>query len=251
MRKIENKKDSLNFLSLDSLMDILTCIIGILLLIVVFGILQSNTVKIAQRLPRMNISDKAETNTSSIQGHKMLYFYCQNNEFYYRMSWQDMLDGLFVKQRTFTKETVPEVVWKANARKLQDDFFAYSTYYDESTVWDKNLQGFFKYRTWPVLIIKKRNNFFNVNDSTLKTNIQNILNKLDTTQYWINFYVDTSSVLLFREIRKVSDEMGFRIGWTPVNLSTTYPDTLNIMQSGNRTTLDEEPPELRDQNLKR
>ena len=232
-------------------MDILTCIIGILLLIVVFGILQSNTVKIAQRLPRMNIIDKSETNTSSANDPKMLYFFCQNNEFYYRMSWQDMFFELFGNTEQVTFETIPTIVQKANSAKLHDDFFSYSVFYDEYPAWDKNSQSYVRYRTYPVLIIKKRNDFLKAKDSILLTGIQDILIKFDTTQYWVNFYVDTSSVLLFREIRQLSDEMGFRIGWTPANLSTIYPDTLKLVQSANRNTLDEEPPEIGEQNLKR
>jgi len=198
------RKRKIDFeLNFDSLMDILTCVIGIMLFIVVFTVIQVRGVNIKMFTPLLREPPKGSTRK---------LFICSKGEIKF-LDLDKPVSKLLKGIENVTFDSVPSFVERANRRNVHDFYYQYKLDYETYGFWP------FSQRREIFIIITP---FENVRGETLddikkdSSQFKRLINSLDPKKNWIAFLVDEESIRLFKEARKLALKRGFKVGWDPL-----------------------------------
>lgn len=203
-------------LQTDSLMDILACTVGILLLVVAFSVLEFRGTPVRVTMP---LAQEPPTNAVRVivicsEGRLKL--------FEHESKVEALMEGV---ERT-NLSGLGGWVAKANAKEIKDDYFTYGLNYTAP-------EYFWGYMIrWPTceLVIKERPGY---PGETLEAILaqdsiyQQRLRGWNRENAWLSFAVADDSLELFREARSIAREMGYATGWDPFTL--TFPIRRNLL----------------------
>ena len=223
MYRETKKRGTLDNLNLDSLMDILTCTVGLMLFIVIFAVIEAQGVRIKMFTPMVK---DAPANS----GRKL--FICKNG----RIRFFDSVNSIekLLGNWKLSYKNVPAIVESANKKNITDGYFDYKLDYDQWTEGDW-YQGQTNYRSI-ILIVNERGDKKGETADQLKFNtaeFREIIEKFNKNNVWIAFSVDTKSFEVFREARKICVENGFITGWDPADI--IFPLRTVILGGGRRS----------------
>ncbi|MCX6250527.1 MAG: hypothetical protein NTX61_07230 [Bacteroidetes bacterium] len=201
-------------------MDILTCIVGLVFLIVVLGVLQGKKSVIYKILPRQHISD-VSAGTRPTQ--EQITILCLDNQLSVIMPSKELgsrLETPFKKVRSNEISVLNKVGEK---NKFSDYFYSYKVYYKlmaETYGW---------YKLVPFCIISKRQNINYISEKEIDTpdnRFLSLLSGFDFQKYWLDFMVDSSSIGIFRKARQLCSEKKYNIGWVTTSMKSITSDTM-------------------------
>ncbi|MFZ0391087.1 MAG: hypothetical protein WAN36_11570 [Calditrichia bacterium] len=212
-RKSAKITESLN---LDSLMDILTCTVGLMLLIVTIAILEAQGVRIKMTTPLVYDAPRSS--------HRN-FFICNDQRIRYfgvDEAVRELFDG-----RQITYNNVPKLVRAANAKKVNDGYFRYSLEYEDWTE-KKTGERLRKHRAI-ILVVNEVDSArgetieeINKPESRFKKHIQQFNPEKD----WLVFSVDKNSIKLFRRAREICKSQDLATGWDPGDIEFPYREVL-------------------------
>jgi len=199
MRRFKQKwiVDEMNF---DSLMDILTCLVGIILLIIVITVIGARGINIKMFLP----ITKAPSNEK-----KRVLCICEN-EHLKLLDEEKSINILFNSKMETTYDNIPRIVKMANSKNYSDKYFKYSL---DFTTFKKNGN----YARDFILIVEKKNvNGDSISDlDRQSSSFQRTLKQFDPAKIWIAFSVDYKSTKVFKKAREICKNKNFATGWDP------------------------------------
>ena len=202
--------------NLDSLMDILTCVVGVMLFVVIFAVMEARGVNIKIFTPLAQEPSK-EINRN--------IFLCSDGRIR-NFAFNSALEKLFFTNIKLSFDNIPKIVDIANQKKVADSYFKYRLDYKEWT--EESLLGESRHRAILTIVneipgvggegfedIKLENSNFNA-----------ALSQLDSNGVWIAFLVDKESLDVFRQAREIALNHGFTVGWDPGKIQFPYNEVI-------------------------
>lgn len=211
MYRLRKRREKQQALGLDSLMDILTCTVGVVLFIVIFAALEAGGIAFGMRTPILH--DPPESSERKL-------FICNNGRIrMMEVSWA--LVELLGEERA-TYDRVPRIVADANKKDVADEFFSYRLEYDQWTDYG-NWWNSTTHRAFVLIIEEKVGVLGETTDKLAEPTSMylNAMSEFDPEKTWFAFAVDEQSLEVFRKARAIALELGFAVGWDPSN--TTFP----------------------------
>lgn len=208
--------------NLDSLMDILTCVVGVMLFVVIFAVIEARGTNIKMFTPLA----KAPAPES-----KRMIFMCQKQKVV-PLDLDPAVEQLLNFKGKLTYKTLPKFVEDANRKNVQDAFFTYRLAVKQ---WKEG--SFFnevKHRG-VMLVIDKKLEYPGESDEEIKSLSSSYvkkLNEMDNRSNWIAFEVDKASLDVFRMAREIAIARGFSVGWDPGR--TDFPYKEMVIGGGSR-----------------
>ena len=225
-RRPKNRKKA-NTLNLDSLMDILTCTVGLMLFIVIFAVLEAHGVRIKMYTPM--VKDAPENSERKL-------FICKNGTIRI-LDVNSKIDMLFANWK-LNYENVPKIVQSANRKNVNDDFFRFELAYNE---WEEGnyWTGQKTYRSIDLVVLEKSVSGETVEQiSSISSKYEKTIQKFDNTKIWVAFSVDENSLEVFRKAREICIENDIATGWDPVSFN--FPLRVNLI-GGNQDANSDAP----------
>ena len=212
------KRQGSNELNLDSLMDILTCSVGVMVVVVVVAVLDARGASINLALPfaRPAPDGVDRTIVTVLDGRLRLLD----------------LDAAFdhVKgTRKNTYESLPGQVRRANEAPFTDGYFDYHYSLRSSQDWST------RYR-WIEITITERADAPGFTLEQLSDSPEAFLELVDRLgngdEVWVTFQIDANdeSIALFREARALLATRNIATGWDPTAM--TFPMTQTLYKPG-------------------
>lgn len=199
-------------INLDSLMDILTCLVGIMLLVVIFAVIEARGVNVRMHMPM--VKDPPENSERII---------CICNKGRVRLFDIDSaIEKLAKSNLTLCFENVPKLVDNANNRNIGDEYFKYRLGYKEWTEGTRNHRSI-------SIVINERDDAKGDTAKELQepsSKLVKLLKQFDARKHWIAFMVDKDSLEVFKKIREICIENGFTTGWDPGSITFPYTETI-------------------------
>lgn len=202
----------INDINLDSLMDILTCLVGIMLLVVIVAVIEARGVNVRMHMPM--VKDPPENSERII---------CICNKGRVRLfDTNSAIKKLSKSNLKLCFENIPKLVQNANNRNIGDKYFKYRLGYKEWT------EGRWNHRSISITINERDS----VKGDTVEelqepsSKLVKLLKQFDERKYWIAFMVDKNSLEVFKKIREICIENGFTTGWDPGSITFPYTETI-------------------------
>ena len=194
-----------SILNLDSLMDILSCLVGVMLFLVIYTVLElgSTSFEVSVPTPR----------TQPVESRRV--FVVVNDESVRMMNSSQPVADLLTFLAGATVEELPERVSEANLSPPTDNYFRYRIDYDRNAV---NVGE--QLRDYEILVselpgeVGERIDRF---DGTSRFEAE--LADLNPDFFWLEFGVDSASVDVFRRARDIAEANGFATRWVPLDLA--------------------------------
>lgn len=224
MKRRKQKRNLFENLDLDSLMDIMTCTVGLMLFIVIFAVLEAHGTRIKMYTPMVR---------DAPMDYERKLFLCQDGKIVL-MDFLPAMEELFGNWNV-TYENVPDIVREAKSKRVEDEFFTYSLDYKEWSEGDY-WNGRQLYRSIS-LVVRKRNESVGETIEQLESSssqIAEIIKVLSNKANWIGFSVDEQSLDVFRLAREICVEHGLTTGWDPGYID--FPLETVIIGGGNTST---------------
>lgn len=204
--------DRSNLLDLDSLMDILSCLVGVMLFLVIYTVLELGSAAYEAQVPvTRGAPSGAEPVVVLAAGGTL-------RPLDVRRPLNDLLSGLGI----IRSADVPVFVEQANARPTVDPWFVYSLTYDE------RFREFGDPLGTLAVEIEEREGA--VGDSLHQLGEGSayaaLLDDLDAREHWFEFEVDPASVDVFRRARDMAVRRGFTVTWSPKQIDFPFTHTL-------------------------
>ncbi len=202
-------------LNLDSLMDILSCLVGVMLFMVIYTVLELGSTAFQVQMP---------VDREAPPGSRRLVVVCAGGTVRPLVT-DGPLRQLFAGQLVSFAE-VPTFVVSANDAPPTDRFFRYSVAYEDqvSAMGERS-------RTLQLLVDElpgvPGDSAHQLDPST---GYPALLSLLDPAETWIEFAVDGESLEIFRDARQRAVERGFTTGWRP--LTGGFPLTYALSAAG-------------------
>ena len=216
MHRPPRKKDRSSILNLDSLMDILSCLVGVMLFLVIYTVLELGSATYAADIPIVRdppagaqpvivIADEGTVRVLDVGSAE-----------------QRLLSGIEIIQLP----DLPLFVRQANALGVGDRWFEYSISHEERlAAMDDPLSAL-------DLHVAERPGV--VGDSLHqldeRSTYATLLDQLDPEEAWLAFAVDSASVNVFRKAREMANTRGFASRWDLVRLE--FPLTHELDEGG-------------------
>jgi hypothetical protein len=205
-------------LSLDSLMDILTCSVGLLMMVVVLALMQARESRISVHMPLAQ---------DPPQGAARRILVCKDGRVRL-MDFDGAVDHLLASG-TVTFDGVPDLVTRANAKPFTDGYFDYA----------------FEYSDEHELLLTRRKIEITIKERTVTTGHdleeleerpsgfrEMVMDLARKERIWIAFHVDQKSLAVFREARAIIADLGIATGWDPGDMS--FPHKQTVLGGGPR-----------------
>jgi hypothetical protein len=208
-RKPKNTRSGV-ILSLDSLMDILSCLVGVMLFLVMYTVLQ---------LGSTAYQSEVVVSAEPAPGSQRVVVLCANGTVRVldpRGPLHELLSGFQIVQSV---AEVPVFV-DANQTTPTDRYFTYSLSYEPRSTTD--LLGMLD------LHVAERPGVAGERLAGLddQSGYASVLNELSPNDVWLSFAVDSTSVDVFRRARDMAIDRGFATGFDQLTL--TFPLTLPL-----------------------
>ena len=194
-------------LNLDSLMDILTCSVGVMVITVVLALMDARSAAVNVTLPLAQ--------TPPVEAVRKILL-CKEGRvrlFDFTYARQLLVNGQKVSYRG-----LPNLVQRANNQEISDAFFNYRFRLKEWSSVRGNHRGV-------EMIVEGRVNAHGFDLAQLKedpSEFEALFHGLSESTIWIAFLVDEQSIPVFREARAIVNKMGIRTGWDPGRLKFPY-----------------------------
>lgn len=216
-RKIRRRQEGGPF-SVDSLMDILTCTVGMMLLIVIFAVIEARGVRVKMTTPIL-VKAPAELQRELIvctngMVRRIAIDSCINND--------ELFEGIKP-----TYDNAPTIVNNFNRKAITDGWFTYSLDLNDWT--EEEYPGkFSEYRTI-VLVIDEKPGVPGEDETLLSSGnslFESLLSNFDADSIWLSFAVDNQSLDAFREARQLAAQRGLATGWYPSSIAFPHRETI-------------------------
>lgn len=216
--KSKFKRVEINF---DSLMDILTSVVGVIVIIVLFTVITAKgkmvSKNVAVRVNAPFLRKPPPNLTSKV-------FICQSGKIYYYgvgEAFEKMKEGVKVNNISDLASTV-------NEKNIQDeDFFYKLLVYTSGT---------------PMVIIKvdMKKEGGDWMENLLKVDGMYLtrLDSFNKYQHWIHFLVDGQSLEVFDLAKRIAEQEGFFVGWEPLKMVFPHRECLEGCPSGATSTVE-------------
>lgn len=193
-------------------MDILSCLVGVMLFLVIYTVLQMGSAAYQAEVPVMRAPPSGSEPVVVLAGDGTI------RPLDVRQPLNDLLRGFEI----VTSSDVPVFVAQANARPTLDPYFEYSLDYDDRFPEFGDPLGTLS------LVIREREDA--VGDSLQQLDRSSrfvaLLGGLDPTEHWLAFEVDSSGVDVFRRARDMAIDEGFTVLWNPMQMEFPFRHTL-------------------------
>lgn len=214
MYRPRKAKISMDDGSLDSLMDVLSCAVGVMLFIVIFAVIEARGTSVAVYAPPLLRDPPA--------GSNRLIALCQNG----RVRLLDIgaaLELLLKDSDQLAYAGVPDFVDRANRSNVADDFFRYRLLFREEKhgKYDRKRIVSVRVETKPGVIGEDKNELSSGSSVFEKT-----LTELGGQKHWLAFGIDADSLEIFKKARLIAIENGFSTGWDPVEIKFPYEEVV-------------------------
>jgi hypothetical protein len=199
-------------INIDSLMDIMTCLFGIILFAIVIAVINARGVNVKMYMPMAASPPEKSIRKICI---------CANGTVRV-LDVSAALLKLGVNQAEITYESLPWYVAYANSKNISDDYFRYKLDYVESADSTGRIRGL-------SFIVEERPGVKGdtVNDlEQLHSKFDGALKTFDNKKHWVAFAVDKASVAVFKKAREHCIQKGFMTGWDPAIIQFPYKEPL-------------------------
>jgi hypothetical protein len=198
-------------MNLDSLMDILACSVGVMLVVVVLGLMQARSTNVTFFMP---LAQKPPADADRVM------VICKDGRAR-PMDLGPALDVLLAKYATF--DNIPGLVRRANDRSVNDGFFNYRF---ELREWQ---EGWQLRRRAVDIVVEERPGATGFDVEALKADPAAFVAALrgrEDRDIWVAFSVDENSLEVFREARAVLAAHEIATGWDPGFIAFPYKETV-------------------------
>jgi hypothetical protein len=214
MYRPRKTKLSLDDGSLDSLMDVLTCAVGVLIFIVIFAVIEAQGTSVLMYAPPLLREPPADS--------RRVVVLAQNR----RMRILDInaaLKQLLKDSDRLTYAQVPDFVESANRNNVSDRHFRYRLTFRDEGYGENNRKRVVSVRVEEKSgIIGDEIDDFGDGSSVF----EQALGELDAKKHWLAFGVDAESLKIFRRARVLALENGFSTGWDPMAIKFPYEEVV-------------------------
>jgi hypothetical protein len=194
--------------NVDPLMDVITCVVGIMLFVVIFAVLEAGGSRVEMVTPRLTVPPTGSTRR---------VFLCEAGRLR-ELRIDTVTDQLLAEVKHVTYATVPTRVQRFNEGDVQDEHFSYRAEYETE-------QGAYRNTRSVYLVIEERGGQGGATLAELEggeSMYQRALEAADPDSAWVSFLVDGESIDLFRRARALAVAGGFAVGWDPAALTFPY-----------------------------
>lgn len=207
-----------SILNLDSLMDILSCLVGVMLFLVIYTVLElgSTSFEVSVPTPRDRPFDSRRV------------FVVVNNETIRVMDSAQPVSDLLSFLGGAALDEIPGRVDEANLSPPTDSNFRYLLEFDRAAVaFDQQA------REYRIHVEELEGEFGDRLEALSGTStFEADLEEMDPNFVWLEFGVDSASVDLFRRARDIAEERGFATRWGPLDLDFPVSYSLNEDRDG-------------------
>lgn len=227
MYRPRRSRATVDNLTLDSLMDVLSCSVGVMLFIVVFAVIEAKGTNVLEYSPPL-LREPPEN------GQRILAL-CKDE----RVRILDVgnaLEQLMGDVAYLTYQGVPEFVDEANNKGVSDGNFSYRLVYR-----DEEHGRFQRKRVISVRVDELPGVSGETRDELVSGGsvFERSLARMNEGVNWLAFAVDANSVEVFREARSIALEKGVSSGWDPVSISFPYEEV--IIGGGSKKVVEGKP----------
>ncbi len=216
MYRKPRQSDRSGILSLDSLMDILSCLVGVMLFLVIYTVLDLGSTTYEAEVPVARDLPPGSQRVVVLSDHGMVRI----------LDARAPLDALLSGFEIVEYDEAEYFVRQANERAPTDQYFRYSLTYED------RLSAFGIPLGTLDLRIEERTGV--VGDSIHQlgegSRYATLLDALNPEDTWLAFAVDSASVDVFRKARALAIDRGFATGFDPV--SVDFPLTHTLSRGG-------------------
>jgi hypothetical protein len=209
---LRRRRNSNDFdVNLDPLMDVLTCTVGVMLVVVIFTVIEARGSSIKLFSPLQTTETPKEKNR--------VLFICKDG-FIKPLDMNLAYRSLNIPELTFLN--MYDKISEANNKNIQDEYFQYSFEMGENTL-------NFAEQRWPIIHIREKKIKDNdlQNKTNIKSRIQKLISGVNKNTEWIAFAVcDQESIEIFRIARDIATESGISNGWDPLKIE--FPTTVSL-----------------------
>jgi hypothetical protein len=201
--------------NLDPLMDVLTCTIGVMLVVVIFTVIEARGTGIKLITPLQTTDTPKEKNR--------VLFICKDGKIK-PLNMNLAYSSLNIPELSFFN--MSEKIAEANQKNIQDEYFKYSFEMGENNL---NLA----HERWPIIrISEKESGGDDVKQiKSSRSEIRRLISGINRDSEWIAFAVcDQESIDVFREARNIANESGISNGWDPVKMEFPASISLNFSE---------------------
>lgn len=193
----------------DPMMDILTSVVGIMVVIVLFAVISARGKMISKEVTVKVVAPMLRTPAS---GATSKIFLCRNSKIYYfgiGEGMEKMVEGIYAND-------LDTLISKANKKNIKDEYFKYK------------LAGIDRKNPVVILIVDLVKDSGETLEDLEKGNSLFIrkIKQFEKDRNWIHFLVDKKSFEVFNLAKEIVEEEGFSIGWDPVSISFPYKECL-------------------------
>jgi hypothetical protein len=193
-------------------MDVITCVVGVMLFVVIFAVIQARGTNIRMFTPMLRQPPSELQRT---------LFLCRDGRIR-RFDLDAVVADVAERAVSLSFDNVPGLVRGFNRDNVKDGFFSYRLEYDErSGFLDPNSMVSIEISEIP-RVRGETAEELRRGPSAFANNIQS----LRTEATWIGFLVDTESLNVFREARSIVLDHGFETGWDPKDVEFPYTECL-------------------------
>lgn len=204
-------RDRSGLLDLDSLMDILSCLVGVMLFLVIYTVLELGSAAYQAPIPVVRDPPVGRDPIIVIAERGTV------RPLDVRRPLNELLRGVEI----VPSADIPLFVDQANARPTRDEFFEYELTFGEE----------FRQLVDPLrsLSLEVREREGVVGDSLHQLDAESrfaaVLSRLDPDEHWLAFEVDSATVDEFRRARDMASQRGFAVMWNPkqIDFPFTHP----------------------------
>jgi hypothetical protein len=223
-RRSRKNTDDMN---LDSLMDVLSCSVGVMLFIVIFAVIEAKGTNVLVYSPPL--SREPPDNSSRILA------LCVEGKVRI-LDAGTALQQLIGDVVQLTYEGVPGFVSRANRKNVSDGNFSYRLVYR-----DESYGEFRRKRVISLRVDEKPGVHGDSSDDLVSavSVFERALAGFDREEHWLAFGVDADSVEVFREARAIAMEKGFATGWDPIEIEFPYEEV--VLGGGSRKQVEGKP----------
>jgi hypothetical protein len=198
--------------SLDSLMDVLSCSVGVMLFIVIFAVMEARGTSVAIFAPPL-------LREPPVKSERILVL-AQNGKI--RMldiaaAQEQLLEG----SDQLAYAAVPDFVNKANGSKVADKYFRYRLVYRDVEYGSSGRKRVVSMR------IEAKPGTVGEDLYDLKSGFsefEQALTEMGGEKHWLAFGVDADSLKIFRKARLIAQEKGFSTGWDPMAIKFPHEE---------------------------
>ncbi len=215
MYRKNRSEESASILNLDSLMDILSCLVGVMLFLVIYTVLELGTTSFEVSIPTPR--------DRPVGSRRVLVV--ANDETIRLLDSSQPVSDLLAGVGSVSLEALPDFVRQVNLSPPTDAFFRYQLHFNEEvSVLDPEARDFdVEVSEIPGEAGDSLHHLAGVSSYTT------LLQELDPEYVWIEFGVDSASVGVFRRARDLAEELGFATRWSPLALD--FPLTFDLAES--------------------